>query len=95
MVPNVHSLARRRLIALVAFVIGLYAAWRLSLALVYRVENFEPNTDPMSTDCDQCGLTVILDAIGYFLGGTCVYLVIALIAWLALRRAGWLGRRTD
>ena len=47
MVPNARTLRRRRLIALVAFLIGLYAAWRLSLALVYRVEDFDPRADPL------------------------------------------------
>ncbi len=95
MVRKSEGLARRRLVALGVFLVGLYVAWRLSLAFVYRVEDLDPATDPLNSDCDDCGLTVVLDKIGYFLGGLSLYLVIAVFVWLALRRWGWLGRQTD
>jgi len=63
-------------------------------ALVYRVEGFDLATDPLNAGCDDCDLTVVLDGIGYFLGGLGLYLVIAVSVWLALRRSGWLGRQT-
>lgn len=95
MVRKSEGLARRRFVALGVFLVGLYVAWQLALALAYRVEDFDPATDPLDADCDQCGLTVVLDGIGYFLGGLGLYLVIAVSVWLALRRSGWLGRKPD
>lgn len=91
---RLEGVAGRRLVALGVFLVGLYVAWRMSLALVYRVEGFDPATDPLAADCDDCEVTVVLDGIGYFLGGLGLYLVVSLSVWLALRRSGWLGRST-
>ena len=88
-----RTLARRRLVALGALLVCLYVAGRLSLALIHRVEGFDPAADPLAADCDDCGVTVVLDGDGYFLGSIALYVVIAVCVWLALRRAGWLGRQ--
>ncbi len=69
--------------------VGLYAALKLSLALVYRGW-YDPVTDPSDAECDDCPLVVVLDGIGYFLGSLLACLVIAVLVWFALRRSGWL-----
>ncbi len=75
--------------------VGLYVAWKLSLALVYRGEGYDPVTDPSDAECDDCPLVVVLDGIGYFLGSLLACLVIAVLVWFALRRSGWLEARRD
>jgi hypothetical protein len=52
--------------------------------LVYDAEGYEAG----AADCDDCGLTLLLDNIGWLALAMGAHLLLACLALLALRRAG-------
>jgi hypothetical protein len=87
------SRAQRRVIAAVAVGLGLLVAWKLSLAMTFALQGFDPDVATGSADCDQCTLTTALDGIGYLVAGLASYLLLALAIWWKLRRWGGLDSR--
>ena len=78
--------SRRALAVMAAFVVGLYATWRIAKALAWRQSGLDRDTTVGSADCDDCGLTVLLDQIGLVLACFAVFLLVVGTAWLLWRR---------
>lgn len=67
---------KQHLAVLAAFVVGLYATWRVAIWLAWRQAGLDRAVAAGSADCDQCGLTVLLDQIGFVLGCFAVYFIV-------------------
>ena len=70
---------RRPVLAAGAFLVGLYVTLQLTTEAIYGAENYQPG----AADCDDCGITLLLDNIGW--------LVLVLLGYVAL--AGLVARR--
>jgi hypothetical protein len=77
---------RHALAVLAAFAVGLYATWRVANWLAWRQAGLDRDTTVGSADCDDCGLTVLLDQIGFVLACFAVYFVVVGTAWFVWRR---------
>lgn len=73
----------RPLLGLAVFLAGLYATVQLTVGRIHDAEGYVPG----ETDCDDCGLTLVLDHLGWLGLTVGCYLLLALAAWVALRRA--------
>ena len=75
---------RRPAVAAGAFVLGLYLTLRLTAEAIYAAEDYEPG----AAECDDCGITLLLDNIGWLGLALLAYLALAgLVAWRLKARA--------
>lgn len=75
----------RAVAGVLAFLAGLVATIWVCLRLSYRWQGFDPERDPGSADCDDCGLVAILEALPVIAVGVGLYIVTALVIWLMIR----------
>lgn len=72
----------RPLISLTLFMAGLYLTLRVAAEVIYRVEGYEPGT----ASCDDCGITILLDHIGWLALTTFCYFVVCGVVHVAVTR---------
>jgi hypothetical protein len=64
--------------------LGLFATVAVATRGIYHAEGY----DPGDADCDDCGITLVLDNLGWLAAAVGGYLVLLLLAsWLLRRRA--------
>ena len=79
---------RRPVLATGAFLVGLYLTFRLTAAAVYAAEDYEAG----AADCDDCGITLLLDNIGWLVLALLSYFVLAgAVMWWLRSPAGRRG----
>jgi hypothetical protein len=74
----------RPLVGSAVFLAGLYLTFQGATRLIYDAEGYEAG----AKDCDDCGLTLLLDNIGWLALAIGAYLLLACLALLTLRRLG-------
>lgn len=80
---------RRALIAFVAVaLVGIVGAWEIAKRVAYASQDFNPAREEGQSDCDQCGLTALLDGLPYLLGTLAAYLVLVIAIFVAIKRRG-------
>ena len=65
-----------------AVLLGFYLTLKITASLIYRSEGYNPG----DADCDDCGITTLLDNIGWLAGAVGGYLLLLLVVWWALGR---------
>ena len=78
--------SKQALAYLAAFAVGLFVTWRVANWLAWRQAGLDRDASVGTADCDQCGLTVLLDQIGFVLACFAAYLLLAGTAWYVGRR---------
>ncbi len=74
----------RPLLGFLALGIGLYLVVRLTAAAIYRAEGISLEDE----DCDDCGVTALLDNLGWLRAAVALYALLAgLLLWFASGRA--------
>lgn len=74
--------ARRLLVAVGIAALGLGMTAVAAVRIIHRAEGY----DPGATDCDDCGLTLVLDNVGWLAAAVAGYLGLLVLVWWALRR---------
>lgn len=72
----------RLLVGVGVLVLGLYVTIEVATRLIHRSEGYVPG----EADCDDCGITLVLDNIGWLTAAVGGYLVLSLLLWWLLRR---------
>lgn len=80
--PKQPRSAWRRLLGVGAAALGFYLTVTIAIRLIHRAEGY----DPGATDCDDCGITLVLDNIGWLAAVVFGYLGLLLLGWWLLRR---------
>lgn len=62
------------------FVAGLVVTWLAVTRVIYTLENYRPGY----TDCDDCGVTIFLDNVGWLVLALGGYVIVAGIGWWKL-----------
>lgn len=84
------SAAWRKLGAVVLLLVGLCATLWMTAQLIYQAEGYEPG----AAECDDCGVSLLLDNIGWLASAVVAYLSLALITRWTLRRVRPRGFRS-
>lgn len=79
----------RGLLALGAFVAGLVVTWWLTVRVVHGLEGYVPG----EADCDDCGLTLLLDNVGWLALALVAYLAVAALVWRRFSSSGGASSR--
>lgn len=74
---------RKALVGWALFLVGIYLTLRVTAQVIYEVEDYQPG----SADCDQCGITILLDNIVVMAAAAVAYLSLAGLVARARRRA--------
>lgn len=74
--------AWRKLLGVGAAALGFYLTVTMAVRVIHRAEGY----DPGDADCDDCGLTLVLDNIGWLAAAVVGYLGVLLLAWWLLHR---------
>ena len=61
--------------------LGLYLTVTLAVRLIHRSEGYAPG----DADCDDCGVTLVLDNIGWLAAAIAGYLGLVLLLWWLFR----------
>lgn len=72
-----------RLLVAALFLAGLFVTFKVAAYLIYEAEGYEAG----AADCDDCGLTLLLDNIGWLALAIAAYFLMAFLAWTSVRRA--------
>lgn len=78
--------SKQALACLTAFGVGLYVTWRVANWLAWRQAGLDRDATVMSADCDDCGISVLLDQVGYALACFAAYFLLAGTAWFVWQR---------
>jgi hypothetical protein len=76
--------AWQRWLGVGAAILGLYLTVTTAIRLIHRAEGYAPG----DADCDDCGVTLVLDNIGWLAAAVVSYLGLVLLAWWLLRGRG-------
>ena len=84
------SLSGKRVVifVVVAFA-GLVGAWEVAKRVTYASQGFDPGRE--YENCDDCGLTTLLDGLPYLLGVLAAYVVLVAVAYVLIKRRGGLN----
>lgn len=73
-------------------IVGLVPAFEVAVAVTYAVQDFDPETDGQHEDCDDCGITTLLEGLPYLVGILAAYLALTILAFVLFKKAGWFTR---
>lgn len=74
----------RRLLGVGVVALGLWLTVVGSVRLIHRAEGYRPG----DADCDDCGLTLVLDNLGWLVAAVGGYVVLVALLWWIPRRSG-------
>lgn len=75
---------RRGWLWALGLVLGMAVVVRATAEVIYRRAGYEPGV----ADCDDCGITILLDGLGWFGAAIIGYLLVAWLVWRRSRRRG-------
>lgn len=78
---------RRAWLCALGLVVGMALVVRATAEVIYRRAGYEPGL----ADCDDCGITILLDGLGWFAAAVVGYLLVAWWVWRRTRRRGNAG----
>lgn len=70
---------------------GLGGAWEAAKRVTYASQGFDPSRE--YENCDDCGITTLLDGLPYLIGVLAAYVLLVAVAFLVIERRGGFASR--